>query len=136
MAKGFAGAKLIGVLLITISLAACSKQKPSSATAAPFPSVQSFPISSSVLTHCHFKDPNPVYTFGAAIPANPVLCDEGAIRAVTLLSPTPLPSGLSFSLDQLSLIGTASEKTNAAPYQFYAENEAGYTILKIQITIK
>lgn len=100
------------------------------------PQVEVFPISTGELKNCRFQNQNPVYSFGAAIPPNPVVCDSGVATSVQLLSPSPLPTGLSFAMNQLSLAGTANEKVSKAPYQFYIENSSGYQILKIQITVQ
>ncbi len=125
---------LTGLLLLA---AGCSKSKDEPE---PFDgqvsTPQSFPLSAALLKNCRFGNPNPTYTFGKPIPPNPVICEEGAVKSVSLLNANPLPSGLSFSTAQMSLTGTASERTTSAPYQFYLENEAGYVILKMQLTVK
>ena len=137
MAKGFAKPiqSLLFLALLGVSLS-CSKQK-SSSTPGFQPSLgETFPVSSTVLKNCHFQEAKPIYVAGQSITANPILCDEGVARSVTLLTPAALPTGLSFSMAQLSLIGTPTEKTVSAPYEFYIENEAGYAILKMQMTVK
>lgn len=137
MAKGIArytsGALVLGGIL---SLFACSKPNAEQPNGTQTPIPDSFPISNTKFKNCRFQVPNPVYTYGSSIVPNPILCDEGVARSVSLLSANPLPSGLSFSMAQLSLVGTASEKMTSAPYDFYIENEAGYAILKMQITVK
>jgi hypothetical protein len=138
MAKGFAMHTrfviLAGLLLLNPG---CSK---SNDQLEPFDgqdsTPQSFPLSAALLKNCRFETPNPTYTYGQPIRPNPVICDEGAVRSVSVLNANPLPSGLSFSSGQMSLVGTASERTAATPYQFYLENEAGYAILKMQLTVK
>jgi hypothetical protein len=138
MAKGFAmharAGMVAGLLLLT---AGCSK---SNDQPEPFDgqdsTPQSFPLSAALLKNCRFETPNPTYTYGQAIRSNPVICDEGAVRSVSVLNTNPLPSGLSFSTGQMSLVGTASERIPTTAYQFYLENEAGYAILKMQLTVK
>ena len=124
------------ILLSMAMLSACSKQSDSTPSTTPGVFPQTFPISSTVLSNCRFKNPNPIYTLGASITPNPILCDEGVATSVSLLNPNPLPSGLTFSTPQLSLIGTPTQKSNPTLYQFYVENESGYVILKMQITVK
>lgn len=125
---------LTGLLLLA---AGCSKSKDQPE---PFDgqdsTPQSFPLSAALLKNCRFETPNPTYTYGQTIPPNPVICQEGAIKSVSVLNANPLPSGLAFSTAQMSLTGTASERMTASPYQFYIENEAGYVILKMQLTVK
>jgi len=138
MAKGFALASTLTVstLVALLSLSACSQKDsnrtPGSQNITPEP----LPISNSKLTNCHFKDAHPVYSFQSTIAPNPISCDNGVPRKVELLTPTPLPGGLQFAMNQLSLTGSPSEKVTSAPYQFYLENEAGYVIIPIQITVK
>ena len=131
MAKGFARYFCsLFLFFVSVGLTSCSKKNAADTPRGQIPIVDSFPISSSKFKNCRFQNENPTYTYGSAIPPNPILCDEGVARSVSLLTPTPLPAGLSFSMAELSLVGTASEKLTAAPYQFYIENEAGYLILK------
>lgn len=134
MAKRFKLGLLTAVLLVA---AGCSKSKDETI---PFDgqdsTPQSFPLSAALLKNCRFQNPNPTYTYGQMIPPNPVICDEGAVKNVSVLNANPLPSGLSFSTAQMSLVGTASERVASAPYQFYLENEAGYIVLKMQLTVK
>lgn len=85
-------------------------------------------ISATKLKNCHFQNAAPSYTFNSTITPNPIICAEGVAKSVQLLTPSPLPSGIQFSMDQLSLTGTANEKVIGAPYQFWIENEAGYAI--------
>jgi hypothetical protein len=124
------------LFLFTLLLSACSKQNGASdaVTTGIFP--QTFPISSTVLMNCRFKNPTPIYTVGSPITPNSILCDEGVATSVSLLNATPLPSGLSFSMPQLSLIGTPTQKIPQTLFQFYIENESGYVILKMQMTVK
>ncbi len=70
------------------------------------------------------------------IQPNKIVCEAGVPKKVTLLSATPLPSGLQFSSSEQSLIGTANEKVIQAPYEFYLENDAGYTRIRLMITIQ
>ncbi len=126
----------IALALLILTLVSCSKQdrKPLSTPANPI--VETFPISSGQFQNCRFENPSPTYSFGSAITPNPIICDQGVATSVQLLTPSPLPSGIQFKLGSLSLVGTANEKVQKAPYQFYIENEAGYQLLKIQITIQ
>ncbi|MBU6153825.1 MAG: hypothetical protein KGP28_05940 [Bdellovibrionales bacterium] len=124
------------VFLFCLGALSCSKPNQETSTGGQTPIPDSFPIANSKLKNCRFEVENPTYTYGSAITPNRILCDEGVARAVSLLSQTPLPAGLSFSQAELALVGTASEKVTAAAYQFYIENEAGYLILKMRITVK
>ena len=137
MAKGFAKPiqSLLFIVLMAITLS-CSKQKSAGSTGFQPSLGETFPVSSSVLKNCHFQETQPIYFSGQSITANPILCEEGVARSVTLLTPAALPTGLAFSMSQLSLTGTPTEKSLSAPYEFYIENEAGYAILKMQITVK
>ena len=124
-------------ILIAAALGACSKpQSPSGSSVLAGNIPQVFPVSAAMLKNCRFKDPDPVYTAGVSITPNSILCDEGAVSSVSLLNPAPLPTGLSFSMAQLSLTGTPSQKTAKTLYQFYVENSAGYVVLKMQLTVK
>jgi hypothetical protein len=113
----------------------CSKDATTAATVTP-QSVETFPLENTVLTGCDFQTPNPTYAFNSTIAPNPIVCKAGVARTVTLISPGLLPSGLKFDPTQLSLVGVANEKMVAVPYTYYVENEAGYIILKLTITIK
>jgi hypothetical protein len=121
---------------LPLALGACSKSNSGDASSPTGIFPQTFPIASTVLTNCRFKNPNPIYSVGAPITPNSIQCDEGVATTVSLLNPTPLPSGLTFSMAQLSLVGTPTQKIAQTPFQFYVENESGYVILKIQITVK
>ncbi len=136
MAKGFEVVRSILALFFCLAALSCSKPNSENSRGNQIPIPDSFPLANSKLKNCRFEVENPTYSYGAAIVPNRILCDEGVARAVSLLSPTPLPAGLSFSLAELALVGTASEKMTSAPYQFYIENEAGYLILKMRITVK
>ena len=131
MAKGFA---LLFSALIAFS--ACSKKDAAREPSGKPTVSETFPIENSKLTNCHFKNQNPTYSFQSTIEPNPISCDDGVPRKVELLTPTPLPNGLQFAANQLSLVGTAGEKVVGAPYEFYLENEAGYAIIKLHITVK
>ena len=138
MAKGFAYSTLNFTLfcLFTLSLASCSKAKVSPLSPNNLSTAETFPIANSELKNCHFKDPNPTYTCGQTITPNPIQCDQGVARSVQILNPNPLPSGIQFSSNQLSLVGTAGERVTGSPYRFYLENEAGYVVLKMLLTVK
>lgn len=132
MAKGFA--YLLAVSLVLLS--ACSKKdagrSPNSQNIAPEP----LAIESSKLTNCHFKVSNPTYSYQSTIAPNPIQCDDGVPRKVELLTPTPLPNGIQFAMNLLSLTGVAGERVINAPYEFYLENEAGYVMIKLLVTVK
>jgi len=138
MAKGFARLTLYisAGSLLAASLFSCSKAKDAPHASSTLPTAETFPISNSELKNCHFKDQNPTYTFGQTIPQNPIQCDQGVPRSVQILNPNPLPNGIQFSMNQLSLVGTANERVASAPYRFYIENESGYLILKMLLTVK
>ncbi len=139
MAKGFAHSRkaFLGALFMgALGLQACSKDKDTGPAANQGPDVEKFPIAATQFKNCHFKDTSPTYTLNGVIPPNPIECDEGVAKKVELLTTNPLPNGLRFSMDQLSLTGTAGEKIASAPYQFYIENEAGYVILNLNLTVK
>ncbi len=114
----------------------CSKEDLGKLSRAQPGDVESIPLENSKLKNCRFQSITPSYAYGTNIPANPILCDEGVAKKVEILTPNPLPSGIQFSQDQLSLIGTANERVIQAPYEFYLENESGYAIIKIQISIQ
>ncbi len=126
---------LCATLLLT-SVNACSRAKNELTGGNPFPTVQSFPIEASQLKNCRFQTANPVYSQGQRITDNRISCDEGVPRSVQILGPTPLPSGLQFSMDKIALIGTPAEKISNGNYSFYLENEAGYIVLKMALTVK
>jgi hypothetical protein len=136
MAKGFAFVRSVLTLVLCFGALSCSKPNSEGPRGGQIPFPDSFPLANSKLKNCRFEVENPTYTYGSAITPNRILCDEGVARAVSLLSPAPLPAGLSFSMAELALVGTASEKMTAASYQFYIENESGYLILKMRITVK
>lgn len=133
-AKGiaFKSALVLGLLV----LASCSKEATKDRKTNANIDSESYPIENAKLTNCRFKFATPSYTFGSTIEQNIILCDEGVPRKVEILTPAPLPSGIQFSHNTLSLIGTANERVVQAPYDFYLENESGYTIIKIQISIQ
>jgi hypothetical protein len=39
-------------------------------------------------------------------------------------------------MDKIALIGTPAEKVSNGNYSFYLENEAGYIVLKMALTVK
>jgi hypothetical protein len=119
-----------------LTLNACSKQELQTFRRNLPTDSESIPIENSKLKNCRFQSTNPNYSFGSTIAPNAILCEEGVPKKVELLTPSPLPSGVQFSMDQLSLIGTANERVIQAPYEFYLENESGYLIIKIQISIQ
>jgi hypothetical protein len=123
-------------ILVLVALNACSRAKEELTGGNPFPTVQTFPIEASKLKNCRFQTANPVYSQGQRIPDNRISCDEGVPRSVQILGPTPLPSGLQFSMDKIALIGTPAEKISNGNYSFYLENEAGYMVLKMALTVK
>jgi hypothetical protein len=146
MAKGFARPVLsqsvfyqMVVLGLTLfALSACSKKEAERSPTGQIEGPISFPITSSKLENCRFKNPAPTYAFNSSIEANTILCDEGVPTKVELLTPNPLPNGIEFSMNQnlLGLTGTAKERVIGAPYEFYLENEAGYQIIKLTLTVK
>ena len=119
-----------------LMLSSCSKSNPNSdqSTVAPF--VESFPIENTKLTHCRFQTATATYSVNSAITPNPIICDEGVARAVQLISTAPLPQGLMFSTDTLSLVGTPTAKASSAAFNFYIANEAGYVILPITLSVQ
>jgi len=133
-ANGFALPTIL--LLSLISLVSCSKQAAKEVKPVVVGDSESYPIQNSKLKNCHFKFPTPSYSFGATIEPNLILCEEGVPKKVEVLTPAPLPSGIQFSPNTLSLNGTANERVVQAPYDFYLENESGYVIIKIQISIQ
>ena len=126
----------LGSILILMGTNGCSKPAEAPASITHVPAAQSFPISNAVLRNCRFQDPDPVYPAGVAIPPNPILCEGGEIRTVTLITPDPLPQGLILSSPGHRLTGTPSRNGAPSTHQFSLENEAGYATLKIRITVK
>lgn len=124
------------LILSLIFLSSCTKEGPKNNRPTSSMNSESFPIANSKLKNCHFKFPKPTYTFGSTIEPNVIQCDEGVPKKVEVLTVAPLPSGIQFSPSTLSLTGTANERVAQAPYEFYLENEAGYVIIKIQISIQ
>jgi hypothetical protein len=131
MAKGFA---VVFMLLVTLS--ACSKKSSERDPNGQITVPEGYPLSSSKLENCRFKDPAPTYSFNSTIELNAIQCDDGVPRTVQVLTPNGLPNGLEFTYSPLGLHGTAKERVVAAPYEFYLENEAGYQIIRMTITIK
>jgi hypothetical protein len=117
-------------------LASCSKQAPKLANGLVDPNAETIPIGNFKFKNCHFLNPTPSYTFGAKITPNIIQCDEGVAKSVQPLNPAKLPAGIYFDPAQLALVGTANERVVQAPYDFYLENESGYVIIKIQISIQ
>ncbi len=78
----------------------------------------------------------PSYTVGQTITANRILCDEGVATKIEVLTPTPLPKGLTLDLASRSLIGKPEERVIQAPYQIYLENEAGYLVISLTLTVR
>ncbi len=126
----------LGILAILLTLASCSQKNNGASKSTGTPTVESYPIANTKLQNCHFKNPAPTYTYGATITPNPIVCDSGVATAVSLVSASPLPTNMQFSMDQLALTGIASEKMSQIPYQFYVENQSGYVILNLQLTVK
>ena len=126
----------IATLIICLLTTGCSKENLDKIYRNQPGEVDSLPIENSKLKNCRFQSITPSYAYGTAITPNPIICEEGVAKKVEILTPNPLPSGIQFSQDQLSLIGTANERVIQAPYEFYLENESGYTIIKIQISIQ
>ncbi len=124
------------LIIALLVLSSCTKQASKDRKGNVSIDSESYPIENSKLKNCHFKFPFPSYTFGATIEPNIILCDEGVPKKVEILTPAPLPSGIQFSPNTLNLIGTANERVIQAPYDFYLENESGYAIIKIQISIQ
>lgn len=120
---------------MTSIVSGCSKT-PDQAPNPTEPVVESFPAQNAKFKNCHFKVAFPVYSLNSAIAPNPIQCDEGVAKTVQLLSANALPAGLMFSTASLSLVGTPTEKTAIAPYNFYLENEAGYVIIQLNLTVK
>ena len=124
------------LILSLLFFTSCTKQASKDRNSVTPGDVESYPIENSKLKNCRFKYQNPSYTFGATIEPNLILCDEGVPTKVEVLTPSLLPSGIQFSPNTLSLIGTANERVVQAPYDFYLENGSGYVIIKIQISIQ
>jgi PBP1b-binding outer membrane lipoprotein LpoB len=129
--------KRIALLAFTaLALCSCSKNKIDQAETLGTPTVESFPIENTKFKNCNFHDQAPSYTVNSAIAPNVISCDEGVAKTVTLLSAAKLPIGLAFDMSKLALTGTPTEKVTDAPYDFYIENEAGYLILHLNLTVK
>ena len=129
-------AKGIAILIVAVlALTACSKSNSDQAANPLAPTVESFPIGNTEFKNCHFHIPAPTYSANATIAPNYISCDEGVAKSVQLLSAATLPAGMTFDLGTLSLVGTPTEKVTAAPYDFYIENEAGYLILHLTLTV-
>ena len=124
------------LILSLLFFASCTKQASTAGNRVIPGDSESYPIGNSKLKNCHFKFQTPSYTFGSTIEPNIIMCEEGIPTAVTVLTPALLPSGIQFSMSTLSLTGTANERVVQAPYDFYLENESGYVIIKIQISIQ
>ncbi len=124
------------LILSLLVLSSCTKEASKDGKTAITNGSESYPIENSKLKNCRFKNTAPSYTFGSTIEPNIIQCDEGVPKKVELLTVAPLPSGIQFSQNTLSLVGTANERVIQAPYDFYLENEAGYVIIKIQISIQ
>jgi hypothetical protein len=124
------------LLLSVILNSSCSKENQNARRVIQSGDSESIPIENSKLVNCRFSNPNPSYSFGSTITPNTIICDEGVAKKVEQLTPSPLPSGIQLNSESLSLSGTANERVIQAPYEFYLENEAGYTIIKIQISIQ
>jgi hypothetical protein len=136
MANGFALKPSFLILTLAIALSSCAKKDNEQTQGGRIEGVETFPIENTKLKNCKFKIPTPSYAFNASIEANPIICEEGVAKKVQLLTPNKLPNGLRFAPEQLSLTGSANERVVNAPYEFYLENEAGYTIVKILLTVK
>lgn len=127
----------IGLLTLAVALlgAGCSKPNESNPIQQDAPTPETQTITTDQLKNCRFQNPKITYAYQSKITPNPIICDQGVPRKVELISPTPLPSGLLFSMNELSLVGTANEKVIKAPFQYYLQNEAGYVIVKLEITV-
>jgi len=123
-------------ILVLTSVVSCSRAKDQLSDGNPFPAVQSFPIEASKFKNCRFQTANPVYSQGQRIADNRISCEEGVPRSVQILGPTALPAGLQFSMEKLALVGIPGEKVSNSNYSFYVENESGYIILKMALTVK
>ena len=117
-------------------MGACSKQASKDRKTNVIVDPESYPIENTKMKNCRFKFSSLNYTFGATIEPNIIICEEGVPKKVEVLTPAPLPSGIQFDSNTLSLIGIANERVIQAPYDFYLENESGYAIIKIQISIQ
>jgi PBP1b-binding outer membrane lipoprotein LpoB len=131
MAKGIAL-----LILAAFTLAGCSKASTDTPVSNLGTTVESFPIENTEFKNCNFHVTAPSYALNSAITPNYISCDEGVAKSVQLLSATALPNGLSFDLGTLSLVGTPTTAIAATPYDFYIENEAGYLILRLNLTVK
>ena len=122
--------------LTALMVSSCSKENLNAKKIIQSGDAESIPIENSKLVNCRFQNPTPSYRFGTSIDPNVIICDEGVAKKVEQLTPSPLPSGIQLSNETLSLSGTANERVIQAPYEFYLENESGYMIIKIQISIQ
>lgn len=123
-------------VLSLVGLISCTKENTNARKGNTALESESFPIENLKLKNCHFKFPTANYVFGATITPNIIQCEEGVPKKVEQLTPAKLPDGIHFDAGQLSLVGTANERVIQAPYDFYLENESGYVIIKIQISIQ
>ncbi len=123
-------------ILSLIIFSACTKEASKDSKPNLVIDSESFPIENTTLKNCRFKIPNPTYTFGSTIEPNPILCDEGVPKRAEILTPAAPPNGIQLSSATLSLVGIANERVVQAPYDIYLENESGYAIIKIQISIR
>jgi hypothetical protein len=133
MAKGIA---ILALALTGLALTSCSKKAPDQSTAYSPPVAEGYAVENTKFKNCHFKVAAPTYSVNAAIAPNAIQCDEGVAKKVEVLSTSALPAGLTFSMGTLSLVGTPTEKVTNAPFDFYIENEAGYLILHMALTVK
>jgi hypothetical protein len=124
------------ILTTFILLTSCSKSTPITDQSSGTPLVESFPIANTKFQNCRFQTPAPTYGVNSTITPNPIVCDAGVAKMVKLISTTSLPQGLVFSSDTLSLVGTPTVATKSTVFDFYIENEAGYVILPLTITVK
>ena len=124
------------LLLLAVLASGCGEE-PASKSLTPSPAAAPSPVSQNrnvKLTNCRFQTASPVYSYGQKIQPNPIVCGEGKPTSAQLLSNSVLPTGLVFSNQTLS--GTASEKMSKIPYTFYLENEIGYVLTTLTITIQ
>ena len=116
---------------------ACTPNNSTPPAPTSVPTVDTSAVSAPALVNCHFQTQKATYSFNTTIKPNPITCDNGGVpRTVQVLSPAPLPPGLEFDATKLALVGTATEKQALSPYKFYLENEAGYVIINLQITVQ
>jgi hypothetical protein len=124
------------ILTTLILLTSCSKSTPIVDQGSGTPVVESFPIANTKFQNCRFQTAAPTYGVNSTITPNPIVCDAGVAKAVQLISTTPLPQGIIFSSDTLSLVGTPTVAMASTIFDFYIENESGYVILPLTITVK